>query len=125
MRREQKLKRFDLNTRNQLRAILSDGEGNAIARLTKLSARFGKSQIDTLDEIINSSTLTKAVKKSIPFPKTPQFHDILRADNHANLNEILTSLEVSVAKHRHRLKRLAQSLEYIDECYASKKMMNA
>ncbi|MCA6954040.1 hypothetical protein [Pectobacterium polaris] len=121
MRREQRIKRFDLNTRNQLRAILSDGEGNAIARLTKLSAKFGKSQIDTLDEIINSSTLTKAVKKSIPFPKTPQFHDILRADIHANLNEILTSLEVSAAKHRHRLKRLAQSLEYIDECYASKK----
>lgn len=122
MRRDEKIKRFDIKTRNQLRAILSDDEKNAIPRLAKLSTRFGESKNRTLDEIINSAVLTKAVKKPIPFPKTPQFHDILQANIQAGLGNILASLETSIVKHSTRLERLACSLGDIDELYACQKI---
>ena len=122
MRREEKIKKFDIKTRNQLRAILSDDEGSAISRLAKLSTRFGQSKNRTLNEIINSAALTKAVKKPIPFPKKPQFHDILQANFQAELCHILASLETSTVKHNTRLERLACSLGSIDELYACQKI---
>ncbi|MCF5674218.1 hypothetical protein GIV48_26130, partial [Pseudomonas syringae] len=64
MRREEKLRQFDIRTRNQLRAILSDKDGNAITRLAKLSKNFGNAQLKALEAILNSSALTKAVRKS-------------------------------------------------------------
>lgn len=122
MRRDEKIKKFDIKTRNQLRAILSDDERNAIPRLAKLSTRFGESKNRTLDEIINSAVLTKAVKKPIPFPKTPQFHDILQANSHSELSHVLASLEKSIIKHHTRLERLTCSLADIDELYACQKI---
>ncbi|UDQ82428.1 hypothetical protein LJN55_11620 [Erwinia rhapontici] len=119
MRRDEKLKRFDIKTRNQIRAILSNKEGNAINKIAKLSAKFGKAQSETLDDILNSSFLSKAIRTPILFPKKPPFIDTLQVHREAGLIEILKSIEISAHKHKDRLKRLANSLQKIDELYSS------
>lgn len=118
MNRDENLKRFDIKTRNQLRAILSDRDGNAINRLVKLSAKLGKSQVETLNAILNSSVLTKAVKVTTPFPKKPPFFDIFQLYRETSLSGQLSSIERKVRTHKSRLKRLASSINQIDELYA-------
>lgn len=73
MRRDEKFKKFDLRTRNQIRSILSDDNESVMHRLKKLSAKFSHSQLEALDEILNSTVLTRAVKPQVPFPKNHLF----------------------------------------------------
>lgn len=119
MNRDENLKRFDIKTRNQLRAILSDRDGNAINRIVKLSAKLGKSQVETLNAILNSSVLTKAAKVTTPFPKKPPFFDIFQLHRETSLSEQLSTIERKVRMHKSRLKRLASSFNQIDELYAA------
>lgn len=118
MRRFAELKRLDKKTRNKLRAILSNGDANAIGSLTRLRGKLGKDQSDALEGVLNSSTLLNAVRPSIPFPKVSPFSDTLQANRELGLNELLSSIEVSVATHKERLTRLANSLQKIDTLYA-------
>jgi hypothetical protein len=124
MRRDEKLKRFDIKTRNQLRAILSDKDGNAINRLSKLNAKFGESQAKALYEILNSSALTRAIRTPSPFPKNPPFLDTLQFHRETDLQGLLKVIEKSTRKHKDRLKRLANSLQKIDELYTNKSLDN-
>lgn len=118
MQRHEELKRFDLKTRNQIRAILSDKDGNVINRLTKIRSKFGKAQADALEAILSSSALTRAVKISAPFPKTPPFTDTLQQYREASLHEVLEAIESSILSHKKRIKDAASSLNQIDALYA-------
>ncbi|MCF5697894.1 hypothetical protein GIV42_15540, partial [Pseudomonas syringae] len=120
MRREEKLRQFDIRTRNQLRAILSDKDGNAITRLAKLSKNFGNAQLKALEAILNSSALTKAVRKSDLFPRNPPFFDTLQEYRNLDLNELLGSIEDSTRTNRKRLLQLTNSLYNIDLLYSTK-----
>lgn len=120
MRRDEELKKFDIKTRNKIRAILSDKDGNAINRLSKLSNKFGKPQMEALEAILNSSAMTRAVRKPTPFPKKPQFSDTLQEHHETGLHELLNVIEVSACTHKTRLKHLANSLQRIDELYAAR-----
>lgn len=120
MRRDEELKRFDIKTRNKIRAILSDREGNAINRLAKLSSKFGKSQMEALEAILNSSALTRAAIKPTPFPKKPPFSDTLQEHRETDLHEQLNVVESSAFTHKARLIKLANSLYQIDSLYAAR-----
>lgn len=119
MSRFKELKRFDIKTRNKLRAILSDGDANAINRLAKLRSTLGKSQAEALEAILNSQALTRAVRTSTPFPKAPPFFDTLHLHREIGLHEQLKAIEVSALTHKARLTRLANSLQKIDALYAT------
>lgn len=120
MRRDEEFKRFDIKTRNKLRAILSDRDENAISRLAQLSSKLGKAQVEALEAILNSSALTKAVRKPTPFPKKPPFFDTLQEHRETGLHELLNVVEASARTHKARLKQLANSLQKIDALYAAK-----
>lgn len=120
MRRDEKLKRFDIKTRNQIRSILSSENGNAISRLSKLIAKLGKSQAETLDEILSSSALTRAAKTPSLFPKNPPFLDTLQVQRETDLGGLLHVIENKTSKNKDRLKKLVHSLRKIDELYATK-----
>jgi len=118
MRRFEELKRFDLRTRNKLRAIFSDGEANAIRRLAHLRSKLGKDEAAALEVLLTSSALTKAVRMSTPFPKSSPFFDTLHAHRAIDLNALLNVVEVSALSHKVRLIRLANSLQKFDALYA-------
>ena len=119
MARVEELKRLDKRTRNRLRAILS-GDAGAMHSLSELRRTLGKAQSEALDAVINSLKHEKAVQPSTPFPKLPQFSDVVRPQREVNLDTLLTIIEASVSGHRPRLERLAQSLKTIDEGYANR-----
>lgn len=121
MRRFEELKRLDKDTRNKLRAILSDGEGNAIGSLAKLRGKLSKNQSEALDAILNSSFLGKAARTSTAFPKKPPFVDTLQIRSEVNLESILSIIETSVVTYKARLNQVANSLRQIDAEYAAEK----
>lgn len=118
MRRDEIFKQFDIRTRNKLRAILSDEDGNAINRLAKLSKNFGKAQAEALESILNSAALTRAMRKSDFFPKNPPFYDTLQEHRDLDLSALLNVVEMSAQAHMARLSRLASSINQIDSYYA-------
>jgi hypothetical protein len=120
MRRFEILKQLDTKTRNRLRAILSDPEGNAISRLTRLRGELPTSKAEALDALLNSQFLGRAARKSVPFPKKPPFGDTLQVQNMFSLTEILELLEKSALTHHIRLTQLAEALYLIDAAYADK-----
>jgi len=119
MRRSEALKRLDKKSRNKLRAILSDGEANAIISLGQLRAKLGKDQLEALEVILNSSALLKAVQMSAPFPKKPPFTDTLQTHRGGGLEELLSIIENRAIEFRERLIRVAKSLHEIDGAYAA------
>ncbi|RBI66336.1 hypothetical protein DQ400_14920 [Vreelandella sulfidaeris] len=120
MARHDEFKRFDLKTRNKLRAILSVKDNNTIKDLAKLRSTLGKGQLEALETILNSSALSRAARKSIPFPKKPPFSDSLYIHRDTNLDELLSFIEASSHTHKTQLKQLAISLQKIDTLYADK-----
>ena len=118
--RFEEFRKLDKKTRNKLRAILSNGDVNAIGGLTKLRGKLGKVQSDALEAILNSPTPLKAVKASTPFPKNPPFADTLQVHREMNLTEVLYAIEVSVITHKERLIRLVNALHDIDALYAAR-----
>ncbi|SAL79595.1 hypothetical protein AWB66_06080 [Caballeronia telluris] len=120
MRRFEELKRFDLRTRNKLRAIFSDGEANAIRRLAHLRGKLGKVEAAALEALLTSSALTKAVRTSTPFPKTSPFFDTLQAHRSTEMSDLLSVVEASAVSHKARLIRLANSLQRIDTLYSER-----
>ncbi|GAB3405324.1 hypothetical protein NX774_04540 [Massilia agilis] len=118
MRRFEILKQLDEDTRNKVRAILGDPEGNAIARLTKLRGKLPKGKAEVLDALLNSHFLGKAVKKSAPFPKNPPFADTLQIRNNVSLPEILEVIDRSATAHYQRLTEVGEALHQIDAYYA-------
>ncbi|WP_052742204.1 hypothetical protein [Stutzerimonas stutzeri] len=121
MRRDEELKRFDVKTRNKIRAILSDKDGNAINRLANLNSKLGKAQAEALEAILNSSALTRAARKPSPFPKAPPFIDTLQEHRQSDLYDLLSIIEASACTHKARLKKLADFLHNIDELFAANK----
>ena len=119
MGRFEDFKRLDIKTRNKLRAILSNGDTNAIGSLLQLRGKLGKNQSHALEGILSSPALVKAVRASSPFPKVPPFVDTLQPHREIGLDEMLSSIEVSVATHKERLTRLSNSLHKIDALYAA------
>lgn len=119
MSRFDALKRLDKKTRNKLRAILGNGDTNAIGSLLQLRGKLGKDQSNALEGILSSPAFVKAVRTSTPFPKVPPFVDTLQAHRDNSLEEMLSSIEVSVVIHKERLIRLANSLHKIDALYAA------
>ncbi|TNH92873.1 hypothetical protein [Aeromonas sobria] len=119
MRRDERFKKFDIRTRNQIRSILSGDGENVIGRLRKLSAKFTSSQLEYLNEILNSSVLTRAVKAQIPFPKNPPFYDTFQKHHNSDLHDILTIIENYSIKYIERLRRIVLSLQRIDEKYTA------
>lgn len=119
MRRSDAMKLFDEKSRNMLRSILSNGDGNAIKRLTQLSTTLSKNQLAALEVILNSSALLKAVRISAPFPKKPPFIDSLKIHREVALEELLSIIEKRAVEFRERLLRIAQSFHKIDEAYAA------
>jgi hypothetical protein len=119
MRRSDAMKLLDEKSRNMLRAILSNGDGNAINRLTELSTKLSKNQLAALEVILNSSAPLKAVQISAPFPKKPPFIDSLRIHREVALEELLSIIEKRAVEFRERLIRIAQSFHKIDEAYAA------
>ncbi|MGY6029561.1 hypothetical protein [Phytobacter sp. AG2a] len=118
MRRYEQLKKFDLRTRNKIRAILSDKEGNVISQLIALSSTLGVSQAATLDQILKTSLLTKAFKTPTLFPKKAPFSDTLQAHHENSLEEILSVIEKNTSKNIERLRNLTTALNTIDRMYA-------
>lgn len=118
MRRFEEIKRLDKKTRNKLRAILSNGEVNAIGGLTQLRGKLGRAQSDALDLILNSPMRLKAVRTSTPFPKNAPFSDTLQTHREVRLDELLSIIEASVIAHKARLNRVANALQMIDAAYA-------
>lgn len=121
MPRDEKLKRFDIKTRNRLRAILSISDENTITNLAKLRSKLEKKQLEIFDELIDSSYSTRAVRHQLPFPKNPPFFDTLQVHRDSGLHDLLNIIERNACKYTVRLKRLASSLQKIDELYAARK----
>lgn len=121
MQRIDNLKKFDIKTRNKIRSILSDKEKNAISQLSKLCTTLQSNQIETLNEILKSSYLAKAVKRLNPFPKKPQFHDTLHINRVNDLQVTLNKIEKLTEEYKSRLQRLTKSLYYIDYLYSQNK----
>lgn len=119
MRRFEALKRLDKKSRNKLRAILSNGEVNAIDSLAKLRGKLKQDRLGALEIVLNSSASLKAVRKSVLFPKQPQFVDALQPHRVVGLQERLRIIESHAVAYRERLIRVAQSLREIDEAYAA------
>lgn len=119
MNRSDAMKRLDKKSRNKLRAILSNGDTNAINSIAKLSTKLGKDQLAALEVILNSSTQLKAVRISKPFPKKPSFIDCLQSHREVFLEELLSIIEKRAVEFRERLIRIAQSFHQIDEAYAA------
>lgn len=119
MRRFEELKRLNKKTRNKLRAILSNGDTNAIDSLLQLRGKLGKDQSAALEGILSSPTLVKAARTSTSFPKVPPFVDTFQAHREITLKEMLNSIEVSIVTHKARLIRIANSLHKIDALYAA------
>lgn len=115
----QEIKRLDKKSRNKLRAILSNGESNAIRNLAALRSTLGKSQSEALDSVLKGLKHEKVVQASTPFPKVPPFMDTVQPQRQLDLDTLLSLIETNVIAHRSRLKRVAQSLKRIDEAYAS------
>ncbi|MGM8930524.1 hypothetical protein [Salinicola halophyticus] len=120
MARHDEFKRFDIRTRNKLRAILSAKDDNTIKRLAKFRSTLGKGQLEALETILRSSALARAAKRSNPFPKTPPFFDSLYIHRDADLGALLSFIEASSRTHIKQLKQLAISLQKIDALYAAK-----
>ncbi|EXI81363.1 MAG: hypothetical protein AW10_01205 [Candidatus Accumulibacter appositus] len=118
MSRFEEIKRLDKKSRNKLRAILSDGEVNAINALAHLRGRLGKDQANALEEILSSSVPLKAVRRSIPFPMNPPFKDSLQAHRRVGIEELLGIIETNAVAFKARLLRVATSFHRIDEAYA-------
>ncbi|EHM5632430.1 hypothetical protein JGM16_003807 [Salmonella enterica subsp. enterica serovar Havana] len=121
MRREERIRKFDLKTRNKVRAILSEKDGNAIMSLSKLYSTLNKLQAENLDSILNSHLLTKAVRFSSLFPKNPPFIDTLQASFYNNLDELLQYIESCAKKNIEKLHHLVQDLHDFDKLYSEKK----
>lgn len=119
MRRSEALKRFDKKSRNKLRAILSNGDVNAINSLDQLRRTLNRGQLDALEVVLNSSAPVKAVYRAVPFPKTPPFMDRLHQPRRASLEELLSIIESRAVGFRERLIRVAESFCEIDEAYAA------
>jgi hypothetical protein len=120
MSRHKELKRFNIRTRNQLRAILSQRNDNTINRLSSFRSKLGKNQVDAFEAILNSSALAKAARTSTPFPKKPPFVDTFHENRETGLDALLTVIEVSALTHKTRLMKLAKSLQKIDVLFAAK-----
>lgn len=120
MSRFAELKRLDKKTRNKLRAILSDPDGNTIPGLAELRSTLGKDQSDALDVILNSPARLRAVRTSTPFPKNPPFADTLQPARVMGLSEMLSVIEVNVVSNKERLARLVDQLHEIDKLYAQR-----
>ncbi|WP_312486358.1 hypothetical protein [Massilia timonae] len=112
------LKSFDKKTRNKIRSILSESDGNPINRLTKLRGDLPIGKAQLLDELLKSQFLGKAVKRSVPFPKRPPFGDTLQIQNSFTLDEVLESIERSVSAHNAKLLVLCEALHEIDVLYS-------
>jgi hypothetical protein len=119
MRRCEALKRFDKKSRNKLRAILSNGEVNAINSLAKLRGKLPKDHLDALEVVLNSSTPFKAVRRSALFPHKPPFIDTLQPNRECSLEELLRVIETHAIECEERLIRIAASLHEIDKAYAA------
>lgn len=119
MRRFEELKRLDTKTRNKLRAILSNGDVDAISSLAKLRGKLGRNQAEALDAILHSPFFVKAVRTSTPFPKKPPFVDTLQIHRVVSLDKILGIIETNVVAHKARLNRVVHSLYKIDAAYAA------
>jgi hypothetical protein len=119
MRRSEAMKRLDKKSRNKLRAILSNGDADAINSLGQLRAKLGKGQLDALEVILNSSALHKAVRMPTPFPKKPPFKDALQTHHGVDLEGLLRIIENRAIEFKERLIRVAKSLHEIDEAYAA------
>lgn len=120
MRRDEALKQFDKKTRNRLRAILSQNDGNTIDQLAKLSKNFTSSQARSLETVLTSSALTKAVKRTSLFPRNPPFSDTLQKSQEQENSELLHQIESNIKLNTLRLNRLAESLKNIDILYSLK-----
>lgn len=120
MSRFAELKRLDKKTRNKLRAILSDPDGNTIPGLAELRGKLGKDQSDALDVILNSQARLRAVRTSTPFPKNPPFADTLQPARVKGLSGMLSIIEVNVVSHKERLGHLVDQLHKIDQLYAQR-----
>lgn len=119
MRRFEELKKLDVKSRNRLRAILGNGDANAISGLANLRSRLGKDQSIALEAILSSPWASKASRHIVPFPKFPPFADTLRTHRDRPLKDVLAALELDAQTHRQRLLRLANSFQAIDSLYAS------
>lgn len=119
MRRFEALKRLDKKSRNKLRAILSNGDVNAIDGLARFRGKLGRGGLDALEVVLNSSAPVKALRKAAPFPKKPPFIDTLHARRAVDLEELLRNIESCSVEFRERLLRIAKSLHEIDEAYAA------
>lgn len=119
MRRFEALKRLDKKSRNKLRAILSNGDVNAINSLDQLRRTLNGGQLDALEVVLNSSASVKAVHRAASFPKTPPFMDRLYQPHRASLEEHLSIIENRVACFREKLISVAESFHEIDEAYAA------
>lgn len=121
MRRSEALKQLDKKSRNKLRAILSNGNGdvNAINNLDQLRRTLNRGQLDALEVALNSPASVKAAHMAAPFPKTPPFMDRLHQPRRASLEELLRIIENRAAGFRERLISVVESFYEIDEAYAA------
>lgn len=120
MNRSDAMKRLDKKSRNKLRAILSNGDTDAINDIAQLRTKLGKDQLDALEVILNSPTQFKAVRIPKPFPKKPSFIDCLQIHRAVALEERLRIIEKRAIEFRERLIRIAQSFHQIDIAYAAR-----
>lgn len=121
--RTEKLQSLDKKTRNKLRSILSNTEGNTIGSLTRLRGSLSYTQSEILDDILNIPLYGKVSEKSKPFPKTPPFFDTLQTRSWIGLDKILKIIETNVLTHHARLSALCDSLNKIDKEYAQNNIL--
>ena len=119
MNRSDAMKRLDKKSRNKLRAILSNGDTDAINDIAQLRKKLGKDQLAALEVILNSSLQLKAVRTPKPFPKKPSFIDRLQSHREVALEELLSIIEKLAIEFRERLIRIAESFHQIDIAYAA------
>lgn len=119
MKRHIELKRLNVRTRNQLRAILEVGGDDALAKIGKIKGSLGKLQISSIEAVLASPGRLLAASLPNPFPRNPPFRDMLRPAPKSDLVQILDAVEKGLSKYRGRITSQFSSLFEIDECIAS------
>jgi hypothetical protein len=125
MSRFEELKRLDIRSRNQVRAILSSPNEAAVSQLLRLRGALGRSQALALEQVLASPASSRATPARAAFPKNPPFTEILSPNKTPGLPAVLTQVERLAKQNDSRLKAQIRSLLSIDVALSATRQEDA
>lgn len=125
MSRNSELKRLNIRSRNQLRAILFSADADIYSRLNAFRGSLGKTQLSFFEEIVASPAAIRVARPRHPFPKKPPFGELLTSAKVHSLPKLLDAFESLAASKERMLLAQIDSLDRIDVLLAQTEYENA